>query len=449
MSAKTSAKTLVTFDPNHPVLARAAWSRLAEPTDAAVVALLSSLGAVEALDWLLHVALDADGDVRTAPAPPPGSPQSARASAAWAQAAARWAPRLHGLEPERDLEVLEHLGGSLVLPGDAWWPQGLDELEAPPVCLWVRGDPALLVSQAQAGQETDAPNVQELSSLPGELAHRFREQLVSAGPGCGHAVALVGARAATSYGERVAMELGAGLAAHGCVVVSGGAFGIDAAAHRGALSRGRTISVSAGGVDRLYPAGNSRILSQIAEEGALVAEVPPGCAPARHRFLTRNRLIAAMTGATVVVEAAWRSGALSTAHHAQNLGRPLGAVPGPITVMSSVGCHRLLRSGATCVTDAEEILELVTPLGAVDADRTKEAAQQARDPGLLDGLEPDCAAVLDALPARGAAALERLARVSGLGESQVGAALGLLELDGRVERDGTRWRRRRPATKAS
>ncbi|SPT52647.1 Transposase and inactivated derivatives [Actinomyces bovis] len=439
------AKPLINFDPGHSVLAHAAWSRLTEPTDPAAVALLSGLGAVEALDWLLHQALDADGAPRDTPSPPPGSPQGARASAAWAQATSRWAPRLRTLEPERDLEVLEQLGGSLVLPGDVWWPPGLNELEAPPICLWVRGDPALLVSQADTEQEAPEPGPQ----MAAAQVPRHREQLVPAGPGRGHALALVGARAATSYGEGVAMELGAGLAARGCVVVSGGAFGIDAAAHRGALSGGRTVSVSAGGVDRLYPAGNSQVLSRIVEEGALVAEVPPGCAPARHRFLTRNRLIAAMTEATVVVEAAWRSGALSTAHQAQGLGRPVGAVPGPVTAMSSVGCHRLLRAGATCVTDAEEALELVAPLGTVDADLAKESAQAAREPGLLDGLEPDCAAVLDAMPARGAAALERLARVAGLGEAQTSAALGLLELDGRVERDGTRWRRRRPVTKAS
>lgn len=424
----------VVFDTTHPVLARAAWSRLAEPTDAAATALLAALGPVAGLEWLLEQALDADGRVRATPGPPLPGPATSRSRAAWAQAAGRWAPRLRGLDPARDLGLLERLGGSLVVPGDPWWPPGLDELEAPPVCLWVRGDPALLVSRADSGTSPAAPVV------------RSRETLVPPGPGSGHAVALVGARAATAYGEQVAVQLASDLAARGCVVVSGGAFGVDAAAHRGALGTGRTVSVSAGGVDRLYPAGNARVLERIAAEGALVAEVPPGCAPARHRFLTRNRLIAALTGACVVVEAAWRSGALSTAHHAQELGRPLGAVPGPVTSMSSVGCHRLLRAGATCVTDAEEVLELVTPVGALDPDQAKEAAAKGQQPGLLDGLSPQCAAVMDALPARGAADLARLARVAGEDEAAVSAALGILELEGRVQREGNRWRRSRGRT---
>lgn len=421
----------VAFDTSHPVLARAAWSRLAEPTDAAATALLAALGPVAGLEWLLGQALDADGRVRATPPPPLPGPASPRSRAAWARAAGRWAPRLRGLDPARDLDLLERLGGSLVVPGDPWWPPGLDELEAPPVCLWVRGDPALLVSRA----DTD--------SCRAVQPVRSREDLVPHGPGSGRAVALVGARAATHYGERVAAQLAADLAARGCVVVSGGAFGVDAAAHRGALTSGRTVSVAAGGVDRLYPAGNARVLERIAEEGALVAEVPPGCAPARHRFLTRNRLIAALTGACVVVEAAWRSGALSTAHHAQDLGRPLGAVPGPVTSMGSVGCHRLLRAGATCVTDAAEVLELVTPVGALDPDKGKEEMARLQQPGLLDGLSPQCAAVLDALPARGAAEVGRLAQVAGADEAEVSAALGILELEGRVQREGNRWRRSR------
>ncbi|WP_099330374.1 DNA-processing protein DprA, partial [Actinomyces ruminis] len=353
---------------------------------------------------------------------------AARASADWATAAGRWAPRLQGLDIRRELEVLERLGGSLVLPGDPWWPSGLNDLVRPPHCLWVRGDPALLASRAGAD----------------DAAHsRTREDLVPAGPGSGHALALVGARASTDYGEHVTVDMASGLAAKGVVVISGGAFGIDAAAHRGALRTGATVSVSAGGVDRLYPAGNADVLEEVITTGALVAEVPPGCQPGRHRFLTRNRLIAAMSEATVVVEAAWRSGALSTAHHALELGRPVGAVPGPVTSMASVGCHRLLRQGAVCVTDAEEALELVTPLGATDPDSAKAADPANAGSGLLDGLDGPEAAVLDALPARGDAAVESIARAAGLAERETIAALGLLELAGRVERRGASWRRAR------
>ena len=232
------------------------------------------------------------------------------------------------------------------------------------------------------------------------------------------------------------------MTARGAVVVSGGAFGIDAAALRGALHAGPTLSVSAGGVDRLYPAANADLLSAVIGTGALVAEVPPGCQPGRHRFLTRNRLIAAMSGATVVVEAAWRSGALSTARHARDLGRGLGAVPGPVTSMESVGCHRLLRNGAVCVTDADDALELIAPLGEIDPEATRAAAAGQAGSGLLDGLSEEASAVIDALPARGSARVETLTRAAGLSEQEVVSALGLLELSGRVQRDGPRWRRR-------
>ncbi|QHO91276.1 DNA processing protein DprA [Actinomyces sp. 432] len=415
-------------------LARATWSRLAEPADAHACALVGGLGATGALAWLTQEALDADGRPRPAPRPPlPPRGDAGRASADWAVAAGRWAPRLRGLDIRRELDVLERLGGSLILPGDPWWPTGLNDLERPPHCLWVRGDPALLVSRCSTEQVGDVA-----LDTP-----RMREDLVPAGPGTGRALALVGARASTDYGERVTTDMASGLAAGGVVVVSGGAFGIDAAAHRGALRTGATVSVSAGGVDRLYPAGNADVLEEVIANGALVAEVPPGCQPGRHRFLTRNRLIAAMSDATVIVEAAWRSGALSTAHHAMEVGRPVGAVPGPVTSMASVGCHRLLRQGAVCVTDADEALELVAPLGTTDPDGCKAEDPANAGSGLLDGLDGPAAVVMDALPARADASVESVARAAGLSEHETIAALGLLELEGRVERRGAAWRRAR------
>ncbi|RAX20595.1 MULTISPECIES: DNA-processing protein DprA [unclassified Actinomyces] len=418
-----------TVDGDAEALARATWSRLAEPADAHACALVGRLGATAALDWLTHEALDADGEPRPAPRPPlPPHGDAARASADWATAAARWAPRLQGLDIRRELDVLERLGGSLLIPTDPGWPTGLNDLERPPHCLWVRGDPALLVARRGAADV----------ALP-----RAREDLVPDGPGAGCALALVGARASTDYGEHVTFDMASGLAAKGVVVVSGGAFGIDAAAHRGALRAGVTVSVSAGGVDRLYPAGNADVLEEVIATGALVAEVPPGCQPGRHRFLTRNRLIAAMSDATVVVEAAWRSGALSTAHHALEVSRPVGAVPGPVTSMASVGCHRLLRQGAVCVTDADEALELVAPLGATDPDAAKAADPANAGSGLLDGLDGPAAVVLDALPARAEASVESIVRAAGLTERETIAALGLLELEGRVERRGAAWRRAR------
>ncbi|RJF43093.1 DNA-protecting protein DprA [Actinomyces sp. 2119] len=420
MTSRTSRPPrLLPYDVSDTRLARATWSRLAEPADPAAARLVGALGPSRALGWLLEEALTRDGQVRTAAPPPlpaPGDP--GEAGVRWAQAATRWAPRLQGLDIRRELDVLERLGGHLVLPGQRWWPGGLDDLEQPPFCLWVRGDPAVMVGGTPP--EADCPE----------------------GPG---AVAVVGARAATPYGEQVASDLAAGLARRGVVVVSGGAFGIDAASHRGALRCGTTLSVSAGGVDRFYPQGQANLLRAVIDRGALVAEVPPGCAPARHRFLTRNRLIAATSQATVVIEAAWRSGALSTAHRAQELGRPVGAVPGPVTSMTSVGCHRLLRNGAVCVTDTDDVLELVCPLGTVDADGLKEAEHSLGSSRLLDGLDHASAVVLDSLPARSSASTEAVVRACGLSPRETTAALGILELAGRVERVGSRWRRRRSA----
>ena len=175
----------------------------------------------------------------------------------------------------------------------------------------------------------------------------------------------IGTHLMEAYGEHVAAALGLGLADRGCSVVSGGAYGIDAAAHRGALTSGRapTIAVLACGVDVAYPRGNDRLLAGIAGRGLLVSEHPPGSSPLRMRFLVRNRLIAGLAAGTVVVEAGLRSGAQRTAADARALGRPVMAVPGPVTSGRSAGCHRMIRDGAVLVTRVEEVLEEVGRIG--------------------------------------------------------------------------------------
>src|SRR5690349_24006519 len=180
---------------------------------------------------------------------------------------------------------------------------------------------------------------------------------------------MVGSRAATSYGGHVAGEIAADLGERGWAVVSGGAYGIDAAAHRGALAaEGVTIAVLACGVDYPYPAGHADLFAAICAQGLVVSEWAPGSRPARTRFLTRNRVIAALACGTVIVEAGERSGALNTARHAANLGKPLMAVPGPVTSAQSAGCHRIIRDwGASCVTRAADVIELLSPLGTPDA----------------------------------------------------------------------------------
>jgi DNA processing protein len=271
----------------------------------------------------------------------------------------------------------------------------------PPVALWVRGPGRL-----------------------DELADR--------------AVAIVGSRASTAYGEHVAGDLAHGLGERGWTVVSGGAYGIDAAAHRGALAaEGATIAVLACGVDKAYPQGNGALLARIADSGLLVSEWPPGAAPLGHRFLVRNRLIAALTRGTVVVEAAARSGARATAQRAGSLGKQVMVVPGPVTSAMSVGCHELLRDqerGATLVTCAQHVIETVGGIGVDLA----EAAPRPASP--RDGLTDVAQRVLDACPVRVGASPERLAVIAGCDVLDVLRVLPALELADLVQWTGTGWR---------
>jgi len=307
-----------------------------------------------------------------------------------------------------DLEWLARRGGRLITPDDDEWPMlalaafGSDAIAAkpqgrPPLVLWAIG-PARLDDMAL------------------------------------RAAAVVGTRAATSYGERVAADLASGLAEQGVAVVSGGAYGIDGAAHRAALAAdGVTVAVLAGGLDIPYPAGHSGLLHRIGGNGLLVTEYPPGVRPARHRFLTRNRLVAAFAGAAVVVEAGLRSGAANTAAWARALGRVVGAVPGPVTSSASTGCHALLRAGAEVVTRAEDIVELVGRVGEL-------APEQPRPATPLDGLSDAERQVYEALPGRGVATVDEIAVAAALEPARILAPLAMLELAGLAERDDGRWR---------
>lgn len=397
------------FDVEDPRLAAAAWSRVAEPGDPVAGALVAHLGAAGALGWLVDAVRDPGRTLSRGALTGLGT---SVAAGRLVDAVARWAPRLEHLDPRRELRVLERHAGTLVVPGDPGWPSGLADLGAEaPFALWVLGQGDV-----------------------GSLARR--------------SVAVVGARAASGYGEHVAAQIGAGLAERGTTVVSGGAYGIDAAAHRGALAAdGPTVAVLAGGVDRLYPRGNHALLRRVERAGgALVSEVPPGSAPFRQRFLARNRLIAAMSQATVVVEAAWRSGALSTARRAADLLRPLGAVPGPVTAATSTGCHVLLRDGAAvCVTDAAEVAELAARPGELLDEPP--AGRDAEGRGPVDraaALGEPARLAWEALPARASAPLESVARTAGRSVREALAGLGVLEQHGLARQDGGRWRRATP-----
>jgi len=367
-------------------LARAALSRICEPGTAAVALAVSEGGALAVLEELR-------ADRRL-----PGMS---------AEALAGVRERLVGYDPLDDARCLDRSGARIVCPGDAEWPQ--DRLEfgfeqcgrgmAPPWALFVRGPHPLRA-----------------------LTER--------------SVAVVGARAATTYGEHVAGELALGLADHGATVVSGGAYGIDAAAHRGALASGRTptVAVLACGVDVAYPRGHDQLLTRIAEQGLVVSEWPLGCAPTRHRFLVRNRVIAAMSSGTVVVEAALRSGSLSTAARAANLDRPLMTVPGPVTSAQSAGCHALLRQGAICVTEAQHVLEAIGQIG-------EDVAPVPRGPEFpRDALSETVQRVLDAVPVHRPALEASIARAAGVSSLVVQQVLPPLLVAGLVQRSDTGWR---------
>ncbi len=218
-------------------------------------------------------------------------------------------------------------------------------------------------------------------------------------------------------------------------MVSGGAYGIDGAAHRAALGvDGVTVAVLAGGIDVPYPAGHSALLHRIGGSGLVVTEYPPGVRPARHRFLTRNRLVAALSGATVVVEAGLRSGAANTAAWAEAMGRVVCAVPGPVTSAASAGCHVLLRrDDVHLITRAEEVVEIVGRIGELAED-----PEHPQTP--LDGLSREEALVYEALPGRGARSVEEIAVAAGIPAEQVLGPLALLEIAGLVQRREGRWR---------
>lgn len=279
-----------------------------------------------------------------------------------------WGRRAKGVDLPRIQELAAGVEARFLIPGDEEWPSRLDDLHGravsgqggAPFGLWVRGAPI---------------------------------------PDGG--VAVVGARAATQYGQTAAMDLSADLASRGAPVVSGLAYGIDAAAHRGALTGagpdavGATVAVVAGGIDKPYPSSNAGLAAMICRQGTLVSEAPPGAAPLRPSFLARNRLIAALSDGVLLIEAALRSGAKNTAAWGNELGRVVMALPGPVTSALTATPHRLIREGqAVLVTDVRDILELLRPFGTVE-----EEASRGEDTA-LDRLPEDLRALREAIGAR-------------------------------------------------
>jgi DNA processing protein len=404
----TAALTSV---PENVLLARAYLSRVAEPAHLAVWSFVSDLGPIEA------AAAIRAGDV---PAP------VRRATEA----------RSAGSDPTADLDAAARHGIRLVVPESPDWPHfALGALE--------RAGAKRVVEVANGARADDAGE----PVPPLALWAMGTADLASLGT---RAVGIVGARAATTYGERVAADLAFGIAQHDVGVVSGGAFGIDAAAHRGALGAGgQTVIVSAGGLDRPYPAGNTDLYHRAADAGLVLSESPPGTAPQRHRFLSRNRLIAALSTGTVVVEAGRRSGAANTAAHCAALGRPLMAVPGPVTSAMSEGCHALLRrpeNPAVLVAGVRDVLETLGLLVALDHQTAARAGDAARTSptderrAAIDALDPVARRVFEALSPRTYASAESLAVRAALPVLEVVRAIPVLTLSGLVETEEGRYR---------
>jgi DNA processing protein len=407
----------VNGDLDDEAYARAALTYLAEPADRWLGELVRAHGAASALDAIRSGRL---------PDVAPAGRRSMQRAMSMQRALQRWRMRLDELPTPDDVIGFRRSGIRLVCPGDSEWPGQLADLgDEQPYALWLRGNADLRFS-------------------------------------CLRAVAIVGARAASAYGSYVAAEFAASVAARGWAVVSGGAYGVDAAAHRGALGAdGVTVAVLACGVDVPYPTAHTELLDAIAAQGVIVSEWPPGRTVSRLRFLVRNRVIAALATGTLVVEAGERSGALNTARHARDLGRRLMAVPGPVTSDISAGCHQIIRDWqGMLVTRAADVIEHLSPVGepqallpaAELAESRPEKTQARRRPTSRrparpaidrDDLDLESAQVLDAMPARGGMGTTRIAQRAGVTPKTAIGCLGALASAGFIERCEDGWRLRR------
>lgn len=393
--ARLCSKVRLSDSDESPVdyFAALTWAVICEPGDAFAGQLIATFGAGRALALEL-ARTDANTYVS----------HFAEAGSDWlemkkfgafertlADARERWWPRLSTSRVNAAIEAMERLNGWFITEHSEYWPQTLNDLaDHTPRGIWGIGN-----------LTTELPK----------------------------AISVVGSRISSTYGEFATGELIGPMVSRGYAVVSGGAHGIDAHAHRSTLALGGlTVAVMAGGLDRLYPSGNRELFKDVTAHGLLLSEMPPGAEPTKWRFLQRNRLIAALGDVTVVIEASARSGAVSTANRAVDLGRPLGAVPGPINSPGSDGCHQLIRElKAQLITCSEDILELLGEDGLTSATG-------------LQGLGALETRVLDVIGAA-SADLAKVCAEGGLTRSEAEIGVAGLSLIGLIEQDSLGWRR--------
>lgn len=304
-----------------------------------------------------------------------------------------WSRRAQHIDPEEIQAATVRSGARFIIPGDDEWPQHLEGLQ-----------------EAQVGDQAGSPIGLWLLGQPLPPMERC--------------VAIVGSRAATPYGQRIAHELAADLASEGYVIVSGLAYGIDACAHQGALvggAVGTTVAVVASGLDNPYPASNAVLANSISKRGTLVSELPPGHSPRRQAFLARNRIIAGLSSGLCIIEAALRSGAKNSVAWANDLGRTVMAVPGPITSSLSITPHRLIRDGAaSLVTSSAEVKELLEPLGTVPGTSNRGSAVA------FDRLPEEWQEIREVIPSGGSITTGEVARATGMPMAACLAGLGAL-----------------------
>ncbi len=375
--------------------ARAVWSLITEPGDSFAAALISTLGAREALIAEVNrISIKKYIEqIKAAGFTDESGERFKNLDRLLIDARERWQPRLKLTNVETMLTAARQTGAKLLIPSNDLWPEQIDDLRlATPHCLWLRGEPAVMTSSSQS-------------------------------------LAVVGSRMATSYGEWVTTEIISAAAAERLSIISGGAYGIDAVAHRSSLAMEiPTIAIMAGGVDRLYPSGNSELLGRVIRQGLVISEQAPGSNPTKWRFLQRNRLIAALGSATIVVEAGKRSGAINTAHHAVELNRPLGVVPGPINSPASTGCHNLIRENQSAIlVSAQDAVQLVT--GQWEPELFEEIPMGPLETRALDAM------------GRSQIAEPEIASKAGLTARELITALGRLQLLGLVAQGERGWRK--------